>query len=82
MNRSDTAKADRAFDLLREESALLMRDPTGAGLDLPAWLLAQEEEVDSVRRGARSAGYRSLLDSILPPVDLRLDDIQNELDQW
>ena len=82
MNRDDARKADHAFEILEEETALLMRDPTGAGLDLPAWLEALEEEVDDVRRGTRGATVRSPLDSILPAVPLSLEEIQQELDQW
>jgi hypothetical protein len=82
MDRGDPAKADRAFEVLRDETALLMRDPTGAGLDLPSWLLALEEEVDIVRRQNHKTAQRSPLDAILPPVPLSLDEIRMELDEW
>ncbi|HUE74914.1 MAG TPA: hypothetical protein VMP01_28870 [Pirellulaceae bacterium] len=34
------------FELLEEETELLTREPTGVGLDVPAWLVALEEEVE------------------------------------
>ncbi|HZL90302.1 MAG TPA: hypothetical protein VFB96_18195 [Pirellulaceae bacterium] len=36
------------FELLEEETELLTREPTGVGLDVPAWLVALEEEVEQV----------------------------------
>ena len=38
------------FELLEEETELLTREPTGVGLDVPAWLVALEEEVEQVLR--------------------------------
>jgi hypothetical protein len=38
-----------AFEALREEIETLAQEPTGAGLDLPDWLEAVEEEVSLVR---------------------------------
>ena len=38
------------FELLEEETELLTREPTGVGLDVPAWLMALEEEVEQVLR--------------------------------
>jgi len=36
------------FDLLELETEQLAEDPTGVGLDIPGWLLALDEEVESV----------------------------------
>lgn len=38
------------FELLEEETELLTREPTGVGLDVPAWLVALEEEVEQELR--------------------------------
>lgn len=37
-----------AFEIIEQEADLLTRHPTGAGLDVPAWLAAIDEEVDDV----------------------------------
>jgi hypothetical protein len=57
------------FDLLREETALLTREPTGVGLDLPAWLVALEEEVDEA---LASAPHGSARDDLAQAVPRRL----------
>ncbi len=45
----DEAEGQRAFELLEEESNLLMREPTGSGLEVPGWLAALEDEVERIR---------------------------------
>ena len=82
MRRRDTQSAEHAFEILEEETELLMRDPTGAGFDLPAWLVALEEQVDRVRQAAPHTADRSQLDSILPPRPLSWEDIRRQLDDW
>ncbi len=46
---SNSEESEIHFAILREEIAELMETPTGAGLDLPDWIHAIEEEVDSDR---------------------------------
>lgn len=54
------------FDLLREETALLTREPTGVGLDLPAWLVALEEEVDEALAAQQHGPAREDLARAVP----------------
>ena len=46
---SNSEESEVHFAILREEIAELMETPTGAGLDMPDWIHAIEEEVDSDR---------------------------------
>jgi hypothetical protein len=39
-----------AFELLEQETEELAQEPTGVGLDVPPWLAALEQEVDTERR--------------------------------
>lgn len=48
MKRQGSRKSQLAFEMLEQESELLASEPTGAGLDVPAWLTALEEEVAEV----------------------------------
>lgn len=41
-------RESHAFEIIEQEADLLTRHPTGAGLDVPAWLAAVDEEVDTV----------------------------------
>lgn len=47
------AEANRpsvAFELLEREAGLLTQHPIGVGIDMPAWLAALEEEIETVAR--------------------------------
>ncbi|MDM4015011.1 hypothetical protein [Roseiconus lacunae] len=68
------------FELLEAEAELLSRTPTGAGLDVPAWLAALEEEVDRLaKRNASSEIDPETLMTI--PIDpLSLQEMDEQLD--
>ena len=71
-----------AFAQLEEEASTLAEEPSGAGLDLPDWLLALEDEVDRetlpVRRADLSA---DLLDQV-PRTRLSWHEFQQQLANW
>jgi hypothetical protein len=70
-NTSDMAP----FDALQREIASLAQEPAGAGLDLPDWLAALEEEVSAVRCKRRS--LRELEDG-----PWRVDQVRLSWDDW
>lgn len=45
---AEAKRKSRAFEIIEQEADLLTRHPTGAGLDVPAWLAAIDEEVETV----------------------------------
>ena len=55
------------FELLEEETELLTREPTGVGLDVPAWLVALEEEVEHVLRPMHERRRDEDLAALFPP---------------
>jgi hypothetical protein len=73
---------DRApFEVLAQEVASLAQEPAGAGLDLPDWLEALEEEVSLVRCKRR---HRHPSDNVLRRIDqakLSWEDWQRQLGQ-
>ena len=70
-----------AFDLLEQEAAALAQEPTGAGLDVPAWIVALEEEVNAVRVENVSHNIETSRQDI-PHVLLSAEEIKRQLDQW
>ncbi len=66
--RASDKEDSRAFDLLIQESHLMMREPTGVGLDIPAWLLMLEEEVDRVLHNNRNAPQVQRLERAVPAI--------------
>jgi hypothetical protein len=68
--------SDRApFAALRQEIASLGHEPSGAGLDLPDWLAALEEEVTTVRCARR---HRKLSDDALR----RIEQVRLSWEEW
>ena len=74
------ASGDRtAFAALEEEIESLSREPAGAGLDVPDWLSALEEEVSMVRCAKR---HRDTGDDALRRIEqvrLAWDELQQQL---
>lgn len=70
------------FALLRKEIALLTREPTGVGLDVPAWLMALEEEVGAVTQGEFDADATTPWDVVIPQVTISLEETQRQLEKW
>lgn len=69
------------FRLLEREAAVLTREPTGVGLDLPVWLVALEEEVEQARRPAHEKSDPSL-QAIIPYTVLSRSEVKRQLDEW
>lgn len=70
------------FEMLEFETATLTREPTGVGLDVPAWLVALEEEVDLTLRPSHERQNESDLAAILPPKLLTQEEAKQQLDLW
>jgi hypothetical protein len=70
------------FELLEIDTEYLTREPTGVGLDVPAWIVALEEEVDLMLRPAHQRRRDEELAQIIPPRLLTLLQARHQLDQW
>ena len=68
-----------SFPALEQEIESLAREPAGAGLDVPDWLAALEEEVSQVRCAKR---HREAGDDILRRLEqtrLAWEELQQQL---
>ena len=61
---------------------MLTREPTGVGLDVPAWLMALEEEVATVTHGDVDAGSDTPWEVVIPQITLSLEETQRQLEKW
>ncbi len=68
-----------AFDALEQELVEFIEHPSGAGLDVPAWLIALEEEVAQVERAQWTGGDPTDIDSPVAMVRLNWDDLLPQL---
>jgi hypothetical protein len=70
-----------SFDILEHDTALLTREPSGVGLDLPAWLMALEEEVEHARRPEHEKSDQTL-QAIIPYAMMKPEEVDRQLDSW
>lgn len=76
--RASDREESHAFDLLVEEAHLMMREPTGVGLDIPAWLLMLEEEVDRVLQNHKAFPQTQRLERSVPWIVVPNANIQSQ----
>lgn len=69
----------RAFDLLVQELHLMMREPTGVGLEVPAWLMVLQEEVDRVLDQEHNTLPANRLERAIPLISLALEEVRSQL---
>jgi hypothetical protein len=77
--RSSDQQESRAFDLLVQELHLMMREPTGVGLEVPAWLMVLQEEVDRVLDQEHNSLPSNRLEKAIPLVSLSLEEVRLQL---
>src|SRR5262245_44712511 len=70
------------FEMLQHDTDYLTREPTGVGLDVPAWLVALEEEVEEVLSKDDQGGADPDLASVIPPLLLPYEDAKKQLEEW
>src|SRR5690606_29774555 len=78
---ADAEQENGAIKLLEEEIQNLMQEPCGAGLDVPDWIAALEEEVTTIRRCRR---HHQAEDGLLQRIDqvaLDWEQLQNQLEE-
>ena len=77
--RSNEQQQSRAFELLVQELHLMMREPTGVGLEIPAWLMVLQEEVDRVLDQEHNTLPSNRLERAIPLVSLSLEEVRSQL---
>jgi hypothetical protein len=77
--RSNDREESRAFELLVQEAHLMMREPTGVGLEIPAWLVMIDEEVDRVVHQQMNLPQVQRLERAVPHILASLEEIRRQL---
>jgi len=70
------------FELLEQEAGRLMQQPSGAGLDVPSWLTALEDEVAFQQNPGWRYEQEDRLSKIIPRVRISYPDALQQLDEW
>jgi hypothetical protein len=80
MREARESEDSPSFRLLQKEIARLTRQPTGVGLDVPAWLVALEDEVGSLSHRSPEKDHTRELDAMIPRKTLSLEETQQQLE--
>ncbi|MDX1945914.1 MAG: hypothetical protein SFU86_10995 [Pirellulaceae bacterium] len=70
------------FEMLQHDTEYLAREPTGVGLDVPAWLVALEEEVEQALRPDHQRRQDDDQAAVIPQLLLSLGEARQQLDLW
>jgi hypothetical protein len=79
IHHPDRLSATGAFELLEKEAESLTKQPMGVGLEVPAWLVLLDQEVD-LQRVALPGSSHIATDSLIDPLPLSRELVQRELD--
>ena len=71
-----------SFELLQQETDLLTREPSGVGLDVPAWLVALEEEVAEILQQDAQWNQAQQLEVLIPRQPLGLSEARKQFERW
>lgn len=70
------------YRMLKVEIESLTREPSGVGFDIPAWLVALEEEVERATDPQHHRTGFDDLDAALPYLPISPDDTQRMIEEW
>ena len=82
MSPKKTAGSKAAFEALEIEATEMLEEPTGIGLDVPAWLNSLEDEVDDVREAQENFDRDEFLEMISPSASLLLESMVEQIAAW
>lgn len=68
--------------LLKVEIETLTREPSGVGFDIPAWLVALEEEVQKATTFPRQRNGLDDLSAAVPYMRLTREQLQQQIEEW
>jgi hypothetical protein len=72
-------QAGHSFALLEQELTEFTDNPSGSGLDVPAWLIALEEEESRCERADEQGGESADLEPPVPRLPLAWEEVQRQV---
>lgn len=79
MQAAEPADAQAAFELLQSECDTFARSSTGVGMDLPEWLAALEEEIESVELPPRLREGTLHAPPLVAPIAIPVESLLEQL---
>lgn len=82
MMDQDASVRQSAFDGICQQAESFMDEPSGAGIDVPAWLVAMEDTVHGLKSEQLTPIFQAVDSRMLPPVMLTTETIQTIIRSW
>lgn len=83
LEESKDIRAGRpSFDELLRITEELLENPSGAGLEVPSWLIALEEEIELLRYPDYIKHDEKRLREVIPQTQLSFHELQQQLTWW
>ena len=83
LEESKDIRAGRpSFDELLRITEELLANPSGAGLEVPSWLIALEEEIELLRYPDYIKHDEKRLREVIPQTQLSFHELQQQLTWW
>ncbi len=82
MQQVEDTGSQPAFELLQEEADLLLRESTGGGFEIPAWLTALHQEVDRIQQQNLEDDDVRWLRLLFPANPLSLALALRQINNW
>ncbi|MCH2368926.1 MAG: hypothetical protein MK324_00095 [Pirellulales bacterium] len=83
LEESKDIKAGRpSFNELLRMTEELLENPSGAGLEVPSWLIALEEEIEVLRYPNYIKHDEKRMREVIPQTKLSYDELQQQLTWW
>jgi len=79
---SDEAVRLASFERIKEQANVFLDEPSGAGLEVPAWLMAMEDTIRSIHLESNSALQELMEQRMEPSVILSVEQIQEQFNKW
>lgn len=79
VERAGSKEATHAFEILEEETDLLLREPALTGADIPSWLEALEDESERVQVAAPLGESWQGTDLQIHPICCSVEEIEQQL---
>lgn len=78
----DQEERTNAFERIKEQADKFLSEPSGAGLDVPTWLLSMEEAVRAAYLEKNASMQELMEQRMQPTVTLTIEQIQTQIRSW
>ncbi len=79
---ADADVRQATFERIKEQANVFLDEPSGAGLEVPAWLMAMEDTIRNIHLESNSALQELMEQRMEPSVILSVEQVQEHFGKW